>query len=474
MVIKSMMVGKQEVETFAPFDRAELDNHQHRTPGACRLCTACSLLPANLPLFSRHLQLPATTLQANASMKSLVRRDTGQTYDDYLRQLAAAEGVENASKEQLARLDRKRKKKASNDDWTNPNDPSARIYSPNPQTSTHLFRQLRISWLEDLHGMKSVILAIFIGISALGADVPGSTDPAGMKRYGGSEIIGYRQARFDEYLLPLGRQVTYVPLVFQKSQKVEGLVSRYTYLAPLNRTPAEVMQNYKLEFARLGLVTMYEKAASDQGWFGPTFSEISNQDDLGQILAYNESQERLLVGRSKGPQPTYYEVFVTAYKDGIIPQRLAKAVVKERTMAEIIVIAPQKLEQKMVFVNADEMKRSIAETGKVALYGLYFDTDKDTMRADSALTMDEIAKLMRMNPQMKLRVVGHTDDQGAVAYNLDLSRRRAASVAQQLVSKYGIASSRLDSFGAGLYAPMAPNRTEDGRGKNRRVELVEW
>ena len=71
--------------------------------------------------------IDATTLQANASMKSLVRRDTGQTYDDYLRQLAAAEGVENASKEQLARFDRKRKKKASNDDWTNPNDPSARI-----------------------------------------------------------------------------------------------------------------------------------------------------------------------------------------------------------------------------------------------------------------------------------------------------------------------------------------------------------
>lgn len=71
--------------------------------------------------------IDATTLEANASMKSLVRRDTGQTYDDYLRQLAAAEGIENPSKEQLVRLDRKRKKKTSNDDWTNPNDPSARI-----------------------------------------------------------------------------------------------------------------------------------------------------------------------------------------------------------------------------------------------------------------------------------------------------------------------------------------------------------
>jgi transposase len=71
--------------------------------------------------------IDATTLQANAAMKSLVRRDTGLSYDDYLRQLAQSEGIENPTKEQLARLDRKRKKKASNDDWTNPHDPSARV-----------------------------------------------------------------------------------------------------------------------------------------------------------------------------------------------------------------------------------------------------------------------------------------------------------------------------------------------------------
>ena len=73
------------------------------------------------------ISIDATTLQANASMKSLVRRDTGVTYDAYLRLLAEAEGIANPTKEQAARLDRKRKKKASNDDWTNPHDPSARI-----------------------------------------------------------------------------------------------------------------------------------------------------------------------------------------------------------------------------------------------------------------------------------------------------------------------------------------------------------
>lgn len=71
--------------------------------------------------------IDGTTLQANASMKSLVRRDSGLSYNDYLKQLAQAAGIENPTKEQLLRLDRKRKKKTSNDDWTNPNDPSARI-----------------------------------------------------------------------------------------------------------------------------------------------------------------------------------------------------------------------------------------------------------------------------------------------------------------------------------------------------------
>jgi transposase len=71
--------------------------------------------------------IDATTLAANAAMKSLVRRDTGIGYDAYLKQLAEAEGLENPTKEQAARLDRKRKKKGSNDDWTNPHDPSARI-----------------------------------------------------------------------------------------------------------------------------------------------------------------------------------------------------------------------------------------------------------------------------------------------------------------------------------------------------------
>ncbi len=81
---------------------------------------------------------------------------------------------------------------------------------------------------------------------------------------------------------------------------------------------------------------------------------------------------------------------------------------------------------------------------------------------------------MKSEPTLRLHIVGHTDNQGKPDYNLDLSHRRASSVVAELGSKYGIAANRLDAFGCGMYSPVASNEAEDGRAKNRRVELVQW
>ena len=83
------------------------------------------------------VSIDATTLEANAALRSLVRRDNGQKYDDYLKDLAKAAGIENPTREQLARLDRKRKKKGSNKEWKNPYDPDARI-AKMKDGSTHM------------------------------------------------------------------------------------------------------------------------------------------------------------------------------------------------------------------------------------------------------------------------------------------------------------------------------------------------
>jgi OOP family OmpA-OmpF porin len=140
-------------------------------------------------------------------------------------------------------------------------------------------------------------------------------------------------------------------------------------------------------------------------------------------------------------------------------------------MYKVNVVEKQMMKQD-VEANAESLAGIIKETGKAAVYGIYFDTGKSEIKAESEPTIQEIAKLLKANPALKLYVVGHTDNVGAFDYNIKLSQSRAAAVVDALTKKNGIAASRLTPFGAGPTSPVASNQTEDGRAKNRRVELV--
>jgi outer membrane protein OmpA-like peptidoglycan-associated protein len=107
----------------------------------------------------------------------------------------------------------------------------------------------------------------------------------------------------------------------------------------------------------------------------------------------------------------------------------------------------------------------------VAVYGITFDTGSATIKAGSDSVLGEIVSLLGKNPTWKMRVEGHTDDVGGKAANQKLSEQRAAAVVAWLTS-HGIAPPRLASQGLGDSKPVADNKTEAGRAKNRRVELV--
>jgi len=125
-----------------------------------------------------------------------------------------------------------------------------------------------------------------------------------------------------------------------------------------------------------------------------------------------------------------------------------------------------------VVANAADLSTGIAGTGHIVVNGILFDTGKADVKPESAPALQEVAKLLKQNPRLKVYVVGHTDNVGGLAANMDLSKRRAAAVVQLLTTKYAIPADRLQSFGAGPYAPIASNDSEDGRTLNRRVELV--
>jgi outer membrane protein OmpA-like peptidoglycan-associated protein len=142
----------------------------------------------------------------------------------------------------------------------------------------------------------------------------------------------------------------------------------------------------------------------------------------------------------------------------------------DQVYAQLTVAIVGAIENRMV--DAAAMAKGLGEKGHIALYGIYFDTDKAVIKPESRPTLDEIAKLLRGTPQLNVVIVGHTDSQGTFDYNMDLSRRRAEAIAAELATRYGIARTRLRAAGVGYLAPVGSNASEDGRALNRRVELV--
>jgi OmpA-OmpF porin, OOP family len=135
------------------------------------------------------------------------------------------------------------------------------------------------------------------------------------------------------------------------------------------------------------------------------------------------------------------------------------------------IIEKQAMKQDVV-ADANSMMSSLKETGKVALYGIYFDTGKSLLKPESQTTLQEISKLLKTDPSLKLYVVGHTDNIGAYDANLRLSMERAQAVVNELKSRYSVAPERLIGCGDGPTSPVASNDNEEGRALNRRVELV--
>lgn len=141
------------------------------------------------------------------------------------------------------------------------------------------------------------------------------------------------------------------------------------------------------------------------------------------------------------------------------------------TLYRLWIVEKEAMRQEVV-ANAAAMGNDIHTTGHVSVYGIHFDTGRSEIKPESDAAIAEIAKLLRNNGGLKLYVVGHTDNVGSFDSNMKLSRDRADAVVRALSGKYGIASARLKSYGISSLSPVSSNDTEDGKAKNRRVELV--
>jgi OmpA-OmpF porin, OOP family len=133
---------------------------------------------------------------------------------------------------------------------------------------------------------------------------------------------------------------------------------------------------------------------------------------------------------------------------------------------------PNGIRQIRIAESAPDMSSVIDSTGKYVTHGIYFDTDSDHLKPESAAVIRQVFNALDKNPNLKLEIDGYTDSVGAAPHNLDLSKRRAEAVMNVFVSQFGIAAARLTAKGMGQADPIASNDTAEGRAENRRVEFI--
>ena len=313
-----------------------------------------------------------------------------------------------------------------------------------------------------------LLLVILSGAAFAQTDVEGSEDHPIITRYPDSVINWYDVQEFDRYKIAIGPVTGYRHI--DDWLPVEGKVTRIFYTLSGSRSSNEVYLNYLQALKKNGFEILADgmfgssnvgKEIGARGWLGVYFAENTIPPGVHLLMGSSTTGGSAFVAGklTKNNATVNVAVAITQYTD-------------EQVLYIIDIIEEMPVEDEFIFVNADIMRNELKENGKIALYGIYFDFDKDDVKPESEPTLKEIANLLKNNPQINLYVVGHTDMKGKFEYNVNLSKRRAAAVVKELTTNYGIKSSRLSPDGVGPLSPVATNETEDGRKKNRRVELV--
>ena len=245
-------------------------------------------------------------------------------------------------------------------------------------------------------------------------DAEGCKDSPLVTRFPGSSIHSCDQKEFDQAEMPVGKS----PDGSTITKTVEGDYRYWDYGTREGLGELQVFRNFETALKTAGFTIDYEQSPNI-------------------ITAHKGSAWYML--DNKGT--FYYQTIVTV-----------------KDMAQ------------EVTADASSLAKEIAKSGHVAVYGIHFDTGKATIQPDSEQTLTQIVQLLKDSPDLKLRVEGYTDNVGQAAANQTLSEARAQAVMAWLVG-HGVQAARLAAKGFGPANPVADNTTDEGRAKNRRVEL---
>lgn len=279
----------------------------------------------------------------------------------------------------------------------------------------------------------------------------------------GAELSHFMTRNFDAYKLPVGR--------FTRDEQpvkvIEGRIREFVYRAEGETSTLEAVRNYQRRFTELGYRTLFECAGDECGGFDFRFNAYLvdppamrfDLADFRYLAVEDEARERhasVIASRQGGR----LYVQIIAVEGETAPERMTAA--GEAPPPRV------KPGQARLFALA----RRLTEDGHAPLDGVAFEAGSAKLTDASAPVLTQAAELLRARPDLRFLVVGHTDDQGPLDVNLELSRKRAEAVAAKLASAEGVTAAQLIPYGVGFLSPRASNATEAGRALNRRVELV--
>ena len=260
-----------------------------------------------------------------------------------------------------------------------------------------------------------------------------------IKLYPQARVNDYDEKDFDSVELVVGLETGSDGKPTIKAEELEGRVIRYRYEHKPGTSSLEILRQYETALTKAGFV----KLLADRTKKLPDHDLISG-DTFGAFRLDRDGKAAIFVNLEAADYDT--------------------------VVSSLTIVEPGTLEQKLN-ADADGFYKAITEKGRVAIYGINFDTGKAVVRSDSEEVLGEIQRLLSEHKNLKLKVEGHTDNVGSSAENLKLSQARAAAVVTWL-TKHGIKADRLTAAGLGDTKPIADNSSEDGRAKNRRVELA--
>jgi outer membrane protein OmpA-like peptidoglycan-associated protein len=239
------------------------------------------------------------------------------------------------------------------------------------------------------------------------------------------------------------------------TETVSGKLTRLAYRNPDGRSAQEIATNYREALVAAGLAVDYTCegreacASTGRGRDNPGWNAINGMN-VGIAADVRYFSGRMTYGEN------------TAYV----------SVAVSPSVHHVHIVEVQAMERGLVVADAAALGRALDRDGRAVVDGIYFETDSAVLQAASDPALTEVARLLTTRPELRLYVVGHTDARGSFAHNQRLSAARAESVATALVERSGIARARLSAHGVGPLAPATGNASDDGRARNRRVEIV--